>query len=812
MQTVLQDLRYAMRVFRRSPGFALIAVVALALGIGANTAIFSVVDTVILKPLPYQEPAQLVHLWMRFTGIGIPNDRNWASVPEFIDFQQSTSFSHVAAISGQSFNVTIGGSPQRIESAVVTPGFFPLLGVQAQVGRVFRPEEGQPGREHVVLLGDGYWRRQFGADPSVPGRKLVMNGQSYLIAGVLPRGFQYPAEADVWTPLVFSAEDLSQNSRGNHGLLVIARIKSGLSLEQARAEVAALSNRIIEQHPGYPYRDFNFAIIMIPLLEEQIGDIKTALWVLMAAVGLVLLIACANVANLLLVHASGREREIALRQALGAGRWRLARQLLTESVILGLAGGLAGLALAYWALRLLIGLSGAGFPRVADSRMDLPVLVFTALVSLATGILFGLAPAFHSTRQAAYEALKEGSRGTSGKGTHRLRGALVVAEMALSLTLLAGSGLLIRSFLRLQDVDTGFRPDGVLTMRISLPQEKYPKPEQPRAFYRELLERVRRLPGVDAAGGVAGLPLTGTGGSGTIAVDTQAVPERERTPEADQRPVLPGYFEAMGIALLRGRYFDQRDNETSAPVAIVDETMARTYWPSQEPIGQRIRPGGPRSQNPWRTIVGVVRHVRYRTLESPSRVELYWPHAQTPSQVLSMSLAIHAAYDPRMLANAVQREVRALDPDQPVYLVRTMRELMSESIARRRLSMLLLAIFAGAALLLASIGLYGVMSYTVAQRTHEVGIRMALGAGRTDVVRLVLGHSLRLAFSGILVGLLGSWFLTRFLSTLLFDTRATDPLTFAAVALILAMVAVAASLIPAWRATVVDPMTALRQE
>jgi len=639
-----------------------------------------------------------------------------------------------------------------------------------------------------------------------------MNGESYLVAGVLPRWFQYPAEADVWTPLTFSAGDLSENTRGNHGLHVIARIKSDLSFERARAEMAALSSRIVEQHPDYPYRDFNFAIITIPLLEEQIGDIKTALWVLMAAVGLVLLIACANVANLLLVHASGREREIAVRQALGAGRWRLARQLLTESLILGLAGGLAGLALAYWALRLLVGLSATGFPRVAGSRVDVPVLVFTILVSVAAGILFGLAPVFHSARQAAYEALKEGARGTSGKGTHRLRGALVVGEMALSLTLLAGSGLLIRSFLRLQEVDTGFRPDGVLTMRISLPQEKYPKPEQPWIFYRDLLERVRRLPGVDAAGGATGLPLTGTGWSGTTTVDTQAVPEREKTPEADQRPVFSGYFEAMGIALLRGRYFDQRDNEGSAPVAIIDETMARTYWPNQDAVGQRIRQGGRQSQNPWRTIVGVVRHVRYRTLESPSRVEIYWPYPQNPSPGRSMSLAIHAAYDPRMLANAVERELRSLDPDQPVYRVRTMRELMSESVARRRLSMLLLAIFAGAALLLASIGLYGVMSYTVAQRTHEVGIRMALGAGRADVVRLVLGQSLRMTLYGILVGLLGSWFLTRFLATLLFDTRATDPLTFALVALILATVAVAASLIPAWRATVVDPMTALRQE
>jgi putative ABC transport system permease protein len=749
---------------------------------------------------------------MRFTNIGIPNDQNWVSAPEFVDLQQNQSLSHLAAISSDSFNINISGTPERIDSAVVSTSFFPLLGVQAQLGRVFLPEEGQPGRAHVVLLSDGLWRRRFGADPAISGRKVVMNGQSYLIVGVLPRDFQLPLEAEVWTPLVFSADDLSPNSRGNHSYQVIARIKTGLSLEQARADLDVVSQRIIDQHPDYPYRQFNFRVLTVPLLEQQIGGIKTALRVLMSAVGLVLLIACANVANLLLVRASARGREIAVRQALGVSRWRLIQQMLTESAMLGLMAGVIGLLVGYWALHLLTTLAATSFPRVAEAHMDLRVLVFTLLVSLATGILFGLAPAF-SSRHVTHDALKEGGRGgTAGAGSQRLRGMLVVAEVALSLTLLVGAGLLIRSFLRLQEVDTGFRPAGVLTMRISLPEEKYAKIEQTRTFYRELLDRIRRLPGVDAVGGATGLPLGGTGWSGTATVDSQAVQPRDTTPEVDQRPVFPGYFEAMGIPLVRGRYFEQRDNEKGAPVAIIDETMANTYWPKEDALGKRIKPGGRQSTQPWRTIIGVVRHVRYRTLESPSRVEFYWPYDQTSFALGSMSLAIHTSSDPRSLAGVVQRQVQALDPDQPVYRIRTMSELMSESMARRRLSMFLLAIFAAVALALAAIGIYGIMSYSVAQRAHEVGIRMALGARSSDVVRMVLGQSLGLTLAGIFAGLLGSLALTNFLSSLLFDVKATDATTFLLVAVILAAVALVASLVPAYRATTVDPVNALRQE
>ncbi len=813
METFVQDARYALRLLRRSPGFTLIAVLALALGIGATSAIFSIVNAVVLKPLPYRDPGQLVQLWMRFTGIGIPNNQNWVSAPEFMDLQQNRSFSQIAAIDSRSYNVNITGTPERIEAGVVSTSFFPLLGVEAQVGRVFLPEEGRPGQDRVVLLSDALWRRRFGADRNVTSRKLIMNGRSYAIVGVLPRGFDLPGESDVWTPLVFSPSDLSPDSRGNHGLEVIARVKPGMTLDQARTDMAALSHRIIEQHPEYPYKDFNFTVIMIPLLEQQIGDIKTALWVLLAAVGLVLLIACVNVANLLLVRASAREREIAVRQALGVGRGRLVRQLLTESLILGLCGGIGGLCVSYFALRVLIALSATSFPRVAETHMDVGVLVFTLVISVITGILFGLAPAFHSSRSTAHEVLKEGGRSASaGSGSSRLRSALVVAEIALSLTLLAGSGLLIRSFLRLQQVDTGFRPDGVLTMRISLPDDKYSKPEQTRVFFRDLLDGVRKLPGVDGAGGVTGLPLSGVGWSGTATIDTQSVPIRDTTPEVDQRPVLPGYFEAMGISLVRGRYFDQRDTPSSAPVAIIDETLAQTYWPNQDPIGKRIKTGGRESRAAWRSVVGVVRHVRYRTLESPSRTEFYWPYDQTPFTLNSMSLAIHTGGDPLRLSTPVQQLVRSLDPDQPVYRIRTMQELVSESMARRRLSMFLLGIFAALALVLAAVGIYGVVSYSVAQRWHEVGIRMALGARSLDVIRLVLAQSLVPVFGGIVAGAAGSLMLTRFLKSLLFEVKIADPATYALVALILGIVALAASFIPAYRASTVDPVNALREE
>jgi len=525
----------------------------------------------------------------------------------------------------------------------------------------------------------------------------------------------------------------------------------------------------------------------------------------------VLLIACANVANLLLVRASAREREIAVRRVLGASRRRLISQLLTESVLLSLIGGVAGLLLARWSLRALVSLSSSIFPRVAAASMDGTVLAFTMIISLGTGILFGLAPALQTGNDVKHGALKEGGRtSTASSVSQRLRHALIVGELALSLVLLNGAGLLLKSFIRLQEVEGGFRPDHVLTMRISLPEAKYSRPEQIRAFFRDVVDRVSRLPGVQAAGAVNVLPLSGSSSSGTTTIETHAVSPDAATPEADWRVVTPGYFQAMGIALISGRYIDDRDTEQMPPVALVDETLAKTYWPNESAIGQRLHLGGNRSNNPWMAVVGVVRHVRYRTLEAQSRPEVYWPEAQDPSS--SLSLAIRTAADPSSLATTVQKEIRAVDPEQPVYQVRTMEELFQDSLARRRLSMLLLAIFAGAALLLAAVGIYGVMAYLVNQRSHEMGIRMALGASRMDVLRLVLRQSFALAGMGVAIGLVGSLVLTRFIASLLFNVKATDPATFLTVAVSLAGVAVLASFIPAQRAASVDPIVALRYE
>ncbi len=812
METLAYDLRSALRMFARNPGFALVAVAALALGIGANTAIFSIVDAVLLRPLPYDQPQQLVKVWGNFSGIGLPNDRNWISAPEFADLRGlSRSFAAIAAIDVDSFNLSSGGIPERVQGARVSQSFFPLLGVQPQFGRGFAVGEDQPGRDNIIVLSHELWQRRFGADRALVGRKITVNGAPFVVVGVLPPGFQYPAHAEVWTPIAFPPEALAPDRRGNHGLEVLARLKRGLSLEQARADMRAVTRGIIEQNPAYPYRQFHFAVILSPLLEETVGDVQKTLWVLMGAVGFVLLIACANVANLLLARAAVREREMAVRTAIGASRGRLVRQLLTESLLLSVAGAAIGLLIARWGLRALGALSATVVPRLGGVSIDGSVLAFTALLALATAVIFGLAPALQVSRTVTYESLKEGGRGASpGAAHHALRRALIVAEVALSLVLLVGAGLLIRSLLRVLNVDPGFRADRVLTVSLSLPEARYSSPAQVRAFYRELLDRVERLPGVEAAGGISSLPLSGSSSSGTVTIDTAAVPPDQTTPEADLRPITPDYFRAMGIRLLRGRFFDARDQEDAAPVAIVDETMANTYWPSEDPVGKRIKRGGKQSRNPWMTVVGVVKHVRYRTLEAQSRVQLYWPEPQSPWPFLS--LAIRTGAEGSGLTATVQKQVLAIDPDQPIYAVRTMQQYVSQSIERRQLSTVLLAVFAGLALLLAAIGIYGVFSYLVTQRSHEIGIRIALGARRSQVWRLVLGQSLSLTVAGIATGLIFGLALTRLLASLLFEVNAADPYTFAAVALILAAVAVVASFMPARRATRVDPIEALRQE
>jgi putative ABC transport system permease protein len=812
IENFLQDVRYGLRQLRRNAGFTVVAVLTLGLGIGANTAIFSVVDTVLLRPLPYRQPGHLVKIWGNFAGIGLPNDQNAISAPEFKDLESlNRSFTGVAAMTGGSANLNVGGTPQSVQAAVVSPTLFPILGAKPALGRTFLPEEGEAGQDKEVVLSYGLWKRGFGGEPGVVGSRLKIDGVSYAVVGVMPAGFEYPYNAEIWAPLAFAPNTLTSANRGNHGLEVLARIKPELSLQQAREDMKAVTQAVEDQNKEYPYAQFHFAFTLTPLLDEMVSGVQTALWILTGAVALVLLIACADVANLLLVRASAREREMAVRMAMGASRLRLMRQMLTESVLLSLLGGATGFLIAHWGIRALVALTASILPRVAAASLSGTVLAFTMLISLGTGLLFGLAPALHTSGGVKHESLKGGGRtSTAASVSERLRHALIVAEIALSLILLNGAGLLVRSFLRLQEVDGGFRPDHVLTMGISLPGEKYSKPEQVRAFYREVLDRVAKLPGVQAAGAVDLLPLSGSGSSGTTTIDSQAVPPDAATPEADQRTVTPGYFQAMGIALVSGRYIDERDSDQSPPVAVVDETLAKTCWPSENAVGKRLHRGGASPTAHWVTVVGVVRHVRYRTLEAQSRVEVYWPETQNPAP--SMSLAIRTSTDPLQLATAVQKEVAAVDPEQPAYQIRTMDELVEGSLAGRGLATLLLSIFSGAALLLAAVGIYGIMAYWVSQRSNEMGIRRALGAQKGDVLGLVVGQGVKLTLIGVTIGIIGALALTRSLSSLLYGVKPTDPVTFIAVSLILAAIALGASYIPARRATKVDPMVALRYE
>ncbi|UWZ85716.1 ABC transporter permease [Occallatibacter riparius] len=810
MRVLLQDVRFAFRQMLQKPGFALLVMLTMALGIGANAAIFSVLDTVLLRPLPYEKPEQLIKVWTRFTGIGSPNDQNWISAPEFQDLQQlNHSFSDLAAMEADSINLGVKGSPQRVLGAAVSPNLFGMLGAKAAIGRTFLPEEAQPGREKEVLLSYGLWRRVFGANPNVVGSTVDIDGTPMTVVGIMPADFSYPSETEIWAPLAFAPADLSENSRGNHGLEVLGRLRNGVSLAQAQADMDRAGRTIIEQHASYPYTKFNFGIILHPLLEETVGDVKPSLLVLMAAVVLVLLIACVNIANLLLTRATERQREMETRIALGASGRRVARQLLTESVLLALAGGALGLALTPLALKGLVAIAAKSLPRTVHASIDMRALALALGAAVLTGILFGLAPALQAARKRNFDALRTG-RNTEGKHPKRMRNALVVCETAISLLLLVGAGLLLRSFAEVLKVDPGFKADGVLTMRVSLPGAVYGKPEQVRGFYNSLVDRVQRLPGVQAAGAVSALPLGDPGGSGTVTIDTQSVPLDQQTPEADTRTATPDYFKAMGVGLVAGRMFETRDADGAPRVAVVDESLAQTFWPGQDAVGKRLHFGGIQSKSPWMTVVGVVRHVRNRTLEARSRVEVYVPEAQVPFN--GMTLAVKTSGDPMSLAPTIQREVASIDPDLPVYRVRTMTEVMGESVQRRKLALILLEVFAGLALALAGVGIYGVTSYGVAQRQVEIGVRMALGADRGKVLRMMIAGGMTTIAIGLAIGVALAPVVTRMMGGLLFEVHPADPLAIAGGAAVLVAMAFLAILIPARRATKVSPMKALRYE
>ena len=810
MNSLFKDLRYGIRVLAKNPGSTLVAILALALGIGANSAIFSVVNAVLLRPLRYKDPAHLVVIWETKLSKGIFQES--VSPPDYRDWiEHQRVFDQVAALRAQPAVLTGGQLPERVETALVSPSAFELLGVKAALGRTFISEEDQPGRNHVAVLSYGLWQRRFGGDSGVLGKSVIVDGNSFSIVGVTPRDFRLlDTPSELWTPYTLDAKELSQ--RGFHTLRVIGHLKSGVSQEQAAAEMRSIARRIEEQ-----YADTNsgWSTKIVALRDQLVGDIGPTLWTLLGAVVFVLLIACANVANLLLARAGSREKEIALRTALGANPGRLVRQLLTESVLLGLAGGLVGLALAAWGVSILEQFGPSNLPRLEEVTIDWRVLAFTLSMSVLTGVVFGLAPALSSVRSDLNSILKTSGRGTTGSRSRaRWRNALVVSEIASCVVLLAGAGLLIRSFARLESVNPGFRPDHVLTMQIALPETRY-SGQKIALFYQQLVERLHSLAGVQYAGIARNLPLSGSDASLNFVIENRPVESSAEQSRAKYRAASADYFAALGIPLVRGRYFDRTDGEKTPGVVIVNNTMARRFWPGDDPVGKRMKAGFDGSQ--WCTIVGIVGDVKHTGLDAETNAEMYYHYRQIPPELMgfvegTMTLVLRTQAEPNSMAAAVRGEVQKLDADLAVFNVKSMQDLLGGSLAQPRFRTLLLGVFAGVALILAATGLYGVIAYAVTQRTNELGVRMALGAQKSDVLKLVVGEGAQLAAMGIGIGLVVALPLMRIISRLLFGVNAADPVTFGATALVILLVTLAASYLPALRAIRVDPVVALRSE
>jgi putative ABC transport system permease protein len=814
VSTLLQDLRYAVRTLTREPGFALVALLTLALGIGANTAIFSIVNAVLLRPLPYHEPDRVVLLWSHWTNWA----KTWVSEPELADYQRAESLEHVAGFSSTSFNLTggPGSEPLRVLAAQVQAPIFEALGATPILGRVFTADEDRAGRGRVVLLSEGLWRSRFGSDPSMVGRTIDLDAAAYTVVGVLPASLRLPLDyanralTQIWVPLALGPVDPQE--RGNHGLNALGRLKPGVPLARAQAEIDTITRGFQRQYVNF--YDEAFGLTLVPAPTEVFGDIRPALMVLLLAVGAVLLIACANVANLLLARSESRQKEMAVRVALGAGRQRIVRQLLTESMLLSAAGGLAGVALAYALTQGLIALDPLKIPRVQDIALDARVLGFTATISILTGMLFGIVPALQSSRTDLQAVLKEGGR-DSRAGGGWLRRVLVTSEIAASVVLVAGAMLLARSFAHLLDVDAGFTSAHVLTLRTSLPAATYTDPAAMVRTYAEIGRRLRESPGVQAAGAVTGLPLASTRGDWGIRVEGRPMGPGETSLAADWQVVTPGYFEALGTPLRSGRTLSDADSPTSLGVIVVNETMARKFWPGISPIGRRMTMGG---NDRWLTVVGVVADIHHRGLDVSPRPEMYRPHTQfrfggpEAEAVPTMTWAVRTSDDPRAAISYARAAVRAVDARLGISDVATMDEVVADSTSDRRLNMLLFVLLGSLALALAAVGVYGVVAYSVSQRTHEIGVRMAIGARPNDVVRLMLNEGGRLAIVGVIAGSLAALAAARLIRGLLFDVSATDPLTFVGVAAGLLAVALLASYIPARRATRVDPMIALRGE
>jgi putative ABC transport system permease protein len=812
MRTLLQDIRYAARTLSRQPGFALVAVLTLALGIGANTAIFSVIDAALLRSLPYRDPGRVVHLWE--TKRSRDFEQREASYPDFLDWraQGAEVFEGLAGYTSRPFTLTDAGEATRARGAAVTANFFELLGVGAVAGRTF--VEGEDGREakRVAVISHGLWQRRFGGERSAVGREVTLDGEAYNVVGVLPAEFNFAllGDTEVWTPLAPTADVASR--RYMHWLKVIGRLKQGASLEAAQAHLATIAARIERDDPG---AHAGVGLRAVPLQEEFVGPVRPVLFVLLGAVGFVLLIACTNVANLLLARSAARQKEVAIRSALGASRWRVVRQLLTESVLLSVAGGAAGLVLALWGVDLLVALIPAGqlaqMPYLRSLSLNRDVLLFAMGLSLLTGVLFGLTPALSASRTDLQGALKEGGRSTVSRGSRRLRDLLVVAEVALALMLLVGAGLLMKSLVLMLKVDPGFDTRGLLTMRVALPPSRYSEDAKAARFYEEMLRRVSTVPGVRGAALTSNLPLANEGGTGTPQIVGRQTPASELT-EAHLRTVSANYFDVLGVPVVAGRPFAERDDAQAPPVILVNKTYAERVFPNEDPVGRRATfkfTGEMQFE-----IVGVVGDEKVTSLDARTTPVVYF-NMQQDSYFDSAALVVRTdAADPAALAPAVRAEVRALDPEVPAFAVQTLEQMVANSRAAfmRRYPAYLTGVFACVALLLALVGIYGVVSYAVAQRTHEIAVRVALGARTRDVLRLVLGHGLLLALGGIALGAVGALALTRLISGLLFGVSAADPAVYGLVALLLATVALLACLVPARRATKVDPMVALRYE
>jgi len=808
MATLLQDLRYAFRLLAKSPGFTLIAVLTLALGIGANTAIFTVVNAVLLRPLGFRDPSRVVLVAEKTSYPTVST-----SYENYIDWRgQSHSFESLEATRGTTITLTGTGEPERLNARMATAPLFSLLGVNAILGRTFLAEEDRAGGAPVVILSYGLWQRRFGAARDILGQSITLDSQPYTVVGVLPSGFELLQPADVFLPFTPWAKTLPDDRNWHPGIFVIGRLSDGIAREQARTEMVGITKRLEQQYPIY---NTGKSADVVGLQEQLVQNVRPALLLLLGAVGAVLLIACVNVANLLLARAAARGREVAIRTSMGASRWRVTRQLVTESLLLSLAGGALGLLFAWASLGPLLKLSSTSVPAVLTVGLDRWVLFFTLAVSFVTGLVFGIVPAVRTAKLDLRETLNEGSRGsTTGPGQHRIRGVLVAAEIAMAMLLLVGAGLLLRSFSRLQEVPPGFQADHLLVADLPLSLTAYSKPQQRFEFFDRLVERAKSLPGVRSAGAASFLPVSGGGGALHFNINGRPPKSPHDYTVPGYRTVTPNYFETLGMPLVQGRFFTAADTEKAPPVVVINSAMARTYFPVENPLGKRLQLGAiPESDVPWMEVVGVVGDVR-QGLDLDPQAEMYLPYRQADQvlPVFQLSIVLRTATDPLLQAAALRSALAEIDPNQPLVRVRTMEENMAATVAQPRFRTWLIGIFAALALVLAGVGVYGVMSYTVTQRTSEIGIRVTLGAQPEDVFRIVVGEGLRLALAGVGVGILAALALTRLLRSFLYGVSAYDPLTFGGVALILTLVAVAASFFPARRATLVDPLVALRYE